>query len=76
MEKHYKNFVLSKKTEVFFLGVITFNTILLCLDGDSSIELSKTFIDEANNVITYVFLAEMLMKLMALGIKSNNFLFF
>lgn len=50
--------------------MISFNTILLCLDGILNDESQLNIIENCNVAITYVFLFEMVIKLIALGIKS------
>lgn len=64
--KKFKIIVLSRKTEYFFLLAITLNTILLCMDGLLNAQEELNLLKKCNDIITYLFLGEMILKMIAL----------
>ena len=71
--KEFKIIVLSRKTEHFFLLAITLNSILLCLDGLLNAQEELNLLKRCNDIITYLFLVEMILKMIALGPISTNY---
>ena len=54
----------------FILGLIIFNSIVIFLQGFEMNNVSKTVLIQADNVITFIFLIELIVKLKTYGFKA------
>lgn len=67
MAKSFKNLILGPKTEYFFLFAIISNTVLLCMGNFLTAQEQRDILKSCNDILTYLFLAEMVLKILALG---------
>jgi len=64
------NLINTNYFEYFFMILVVMNTILLCLDGLVNVDQIDT-IKKISAVLTYIFLSELAIKVIALGPMSH-----
>ena len=68
IRKYIKNFVLSNYFEIFIILCVVGNTAILATNGLVHDEKTLDDIEKANFVFTIIFIVEMLIKILALGL--------
>jgi len=61
--------------EYFFMVAVLMNTVVLCMDGLLNNNQEET-VKTMTSVLTYVFVAEMVIKITAFGLKGKKNLFY
>jgi len=62
-----KKVVLSDPFDIFIVSLILLNTIFLAIEHENMNETLTTVLDWGNTIFTFLFAAEMILKLMAIG---------
>lgn len=67
--RYCRNFIFSKSVDTFLLILVFINTLIFSLDGLLDAKYD-TYISDLNDIFTWIFLAEMIIKIIGLGIKK------
>lgn len=68
--KHFRNFINSSIFNNLLTLAVFLNTTVLAMDGLFTDEKTAKLMDAFNDTFTYLFIAELFMKLLALGPKG------
>ncbi|EGR31326.1 hypothetical protein IMG5_112530 [Ichthyophthirius multifiliis] len=68
LHKHHKKFVQGNIFNNMALVAVFLNTVLLALDGSFQDESTNLLLDSISEIFTYIFMTEMSLKILALGI--------